>query len=276
MGDGINDATAMHVSDVRVSVDTAVDIAKESAGIILLKKDLNILSQGIREGRKAYGNTIKYIKITASSNFGNVFSVLVASAFLPFLPMTALQLLLVGLVYTISCTAIPFDHLDEDFLQVPRTWNVCSIATYILWLGPVSSVFDILTYVAMCFFLCLVIVGAPLTELTDPAQIALFIAVFQTGWFIESMWTQTFVIHMLRTEHMPFIESKPAFSLTILTLVSVGILTILLYIPGLSDALSLCPLPLYYFGLLIALMVGYLVLCYIIKRIYIKRYHKLL
>lgn len=190
--------------------------------------------------------------------------------------MTALQLLLLGFVYTISCTAIPFDHIDEDFLQVPRTWNACSIATYMLWLGSVSSAFDILTYVAVYFFLCLVIVGAPLTEMTDPAQIALFIAVFQTGWFIESMWTQTFVIHMLRTEHMSFIESKPAFSLTILTLVSVGILTILLYIPGLSDALSLCPLPLDYFGLLLALMVGYLVLCYIIKRIYIKRFHKLL
>ena len=276
MGDGINDAAAMRASDCGISVDTAVDIAKESADIILLKKDLLVLGRGIMEGRRTYGNTIKYIKTTASSNFGNVFSVLIASAFLPFLPMTALQLLLLGVAYTISCTAIPWDNVDEDFLREPKTWDAKSIVSFMLWLGPTSSVFDILTYAAMFFFICPLVVGAPFSELTSPAQIALFAAVFQSGWFVESMWTQTFVLHMLRTEHLPFIGSKPAPSLTVLTVGGVALVTALPYIPGLNAALGLQPLPLPFFGLLLACMVLYLLLCGAVKVVYVRRHGSLL
>ena len=276
MGDGINDAAAMRASDCGISVDTAVDIAKESADIILLKKDLLVLGRGIMEGRRTYGNTIKYIKTTASSNFGNVFSVLVASAFLPFLPMTALQLLLLGVAYTISCTAIPWDNVDDEFLREPKTWDAKSIVSFMLWLGPTSSVFDILTYAAMFFFICPLVVGAPFAELASPAQIALFAAVFQSGWFVESMWTQTFVLHMLRTEHVPFIGSKPAASLTALTVGGVALVTALPYIPGLNAALGLQPLPLPFFGLLLACMALYLLLCGAVKAIYVRRYGSLL
>lgn len=276
MGDGINDAAAMRASDCGISVDTAVDIAKESADIILLKKDLMVLGRGIMEGRRTYGNTIKYIKTTASSNFGNVFSVLVASAFLPFLPMTALQLLLLGVAYTVSCTAIPWDNVDEEFLREPKTWDAKSIVSFMLWLGPTSSVFDILTYAAMFFIICPMVVGAPFAQLTDPAQIALFAAVFQSGWFVESMWTQTFVLHMLRTEHVPFAGSRPAASLTVLTLAGVAVVTALPYVPGLGAALGLSPLPLPFFGLLFACMALYLLLCGAVKALYVRRYGTLL
>lgn len=276
MGDGINDAAAMRASDCGISVDTAVDIAKESADIILLKKDLMVLGRGIMEGRRTYGNTIKYIKTTASSNFGNVFSVLVASAFLPFLPMTALQLLLLGVAYTVSCTAVPWDNVDEEFLREPKTWDAKSIVSFMLWLGPTSSVFDILTYAAMFFIICPMVVGAPFAQLTDPAQITLFAAVFQSGWFVESMWTQTFVLRMLRTEHVPFAGSRPAASLTVLTLAGVAVVTALPYVPGLGAALGLSPLPLPFFGLLFVYMVLYLLLCGAVKALYVRRYGTLL
>ena len=205
-----------------------------------------------------------------------MFSVLVASAFLPFLPMTALQLLLLGVAYTISCTAIPWDNVDDEFLREPKTWDAKSIVSFMLWLGPTSSVFDILTYAAMFFFICPLVVGAPFAELASPAQIALFAAVFQSGWFVESMWTQTFVLHMLRTEHVPFIGSKPAASLTALTVGGVALVTALPYIPGLNAALGLQPLPLPFFGLLLACMALYLLLCGAVKAIYVRRYGSLL
>ncbi len=276
MGDGINDAAAMRASDCGISVDTSVDIAKESADIILLKKDLLVLGRGIVEGRKTYGNTIKYIKTTASSNFGNVFSVLVASAFLPFLPMTALQLLLLGVAYTISCVAIPWDNVDEEFLRTPKTWDARSIISFMLWLGPTSSVFDILTFAAMFFFICPMVAGAPFAVLTTPASIALFAAVFQSGWFVESMWTQTFVLHMLRTEHVPFVGSRPSAALTVLTLAGVAIVTALPYMPVVGPALGLRPLPLPFFGVLVVCMTLYLLLCGAIKALYVHRHGSLL
>lgn len=236
MGDGINDAAAMRASDCGISVDTAVDVAKESADIILLKKDLTVLAHGIVEGRRTYGNTIKYIKTTASSNFGNVLSVLVAAAFLPFLPMSALQLLLLGMAYTVSCAALPWDRVDESFLARPRTWDA----------------------------------------LTDPAQRALFALVFQTGWFVESMWTQTLVIHLLRTERLPFVQSKPAASLTALTVLGVGLVTTMPYVPGVNAALDLVPLPGAFFGVLAAMMVGYLLLTSIAKALYVRAHGELL
>lgn len=195
MGDGINDAAAMRASDVGISVDTAVDVAKESADVILLEKDLSILEDGITEGRKTYANMIKYIKITASSNFGNMLSVLAASAFLPFLPMAAIQLILLNLVYDLSCTAMPWDNVDKNFIRSPGRWNASSISKFMLWTGPTSSLFDITTFIAMFFWICPIVAGGNFYTLGDPAAKELFIATFQAGWFVESMWSQTLVIH---------------------------------------------------------------------------------
>ena len=276
MGDGINDAAAMRASDCGISVDTAVDVAKESADIILLKKDLTVLAHGIVEGRRTYGNTIKYIKTTASSNFGNVLSVLVAAAFLPFLPMSALQLLLLGMAYTVSCAALPWDRVDESFLARPRTWDARGIVSFMLKIGPVSSIFDILTFAAMFWVVCPLVVGAPWGALTDPAQRALFALVFQTGWFVESMWTQTLVIHLLRTERLPFVQSKPAASLTALTVLGVGLVTAMPYVPGVNAALDLVPLPGAFFGVLAVMMIGYLLLTSIAKALYVRAHGELL
>ena len=276
MGDGINDAAAMRASDCGISVDTAVDVAKESADIILLKKDLTVLAHGIVEGRRTYGNTIKYIKTTASSNFGNVLSVLVAAAFLPFLPMSALQLLLLGMAYTVSCAALPWDRVDDSFLSRPRTWDARGIVSFMVKIGPVSSIFDILTFAAMFWVICPLVVGAPWGDLTDPGQRALFALVFQTGWFVESMWTQTLVIHLLRTERLPYLQSKPAASLTALTVLGVGVVTVMPYVPGVNAALDLVPLPGAFFGVLAAMMVGYLLLTSIAKALYVRAHGELL
>ena len=187
MGDGINDAGALEASDVGISVDNAVDIAKESADVILLEKDLMVLEKGIIEGRKTYANIIKYIKMTASSNFGNVFSVLVASAFLPFLPMASLHLILLNLIYDISCIAIPWDNVDDDFLEKPRTWDASSVSKFMLWIGPTSSVFDITTYLLMYFIISPMFTnGLLFHQLTDPKMIALYIAVFKQ----DGLWNQ--------------------------------------------------------------------------------------
>lgn len=279
MGDGINDAAAMRSSDVGISVDTAVDVAKESADIILLQKDLLVLEHGVEEGRRTYGNTIKYIKATASSNFGNVLSVLVASFFLPFLPMSALQLLLLGLAYTVTCIAIPWDNVDDSFLSSPRSWDAHSITNFMLWIGPVSSIFDVLTFVLMFFVVSPALAGGTWAELVaagNTAAQALFILSFQTGWFIESMWTQTFVLHALRTNKIPFVQSMPSASLLALTTAGIVVVSALPYLPVFAQPLSLVALPLSFFGWLTALMSGYMVLITIIKSLYVKRFGSLL
>lgn len=279
MGDGINDAAAMRSSDVGISVDTAVDVAKESADIILLQKDLLVLEHGVEEGRRTYGNTIKYIKATASSNFGNVLSVLVASFFLPFLPMSALQLLLLGLAYTVTCIAIPWDNVDDSFLSSPRSWDAHSITNFMLWIGPISSIFDVLTFALMFFVVSPALAGGTWAELAaagNTAAQALFILSFQTGWFIESMWTQTFVLHALRTNKIPFIQSMPSASLLALTTAGIIVVSALPYLPVFAQPLSLVALPLSFFGWLTALMSGYMVLITIIKSLYVKRFGSLL
>ena len=279
MGDGINDAAAMRSSDVGISVDTAVDVAKESADIILLQKDLLVLEHGVEEGRRTYGNTIKYIKATASSNFGNVLSVLVASFFLPFLPMSALQLLLLGLAYTVTCIAIPWDNVDESFLSSPRSWDAHSITNFMLWIGPISSIFDVLTFALMFFVVSPALAGGTWAELAaagNTAAQALFILSFQTGWFIESMWTQTFVLHALRTNKIPFIQSMPSASLLALTTAGIIVVSTLPYLSVFAQPLSLVALPLSFFGWLTALMSGYMVLITIIKSLYVKRFGSLL
>lgn len=274
MGDGINDAPAMKASDVGISVDTAVDIAKESADVILLEKDLLVLRDGIIEGRKTYANMIKYIKMTASSNFGNMFSVLAASAFLPFLPMESIHLILLNLIYDISCIAIPWDNVDKEFLAKPRKWDASSIGKFMVWIGPTSSVFDIATYILMYFIICPLVCGGAYKTLDASTQL-MFMALFQTGWFVESMWSQTLVIHMIRTPKIPFIQSRASMPVTTLTFMGIGALTLIPFTP-LGTAIGLTALPAIYFAYLGAIIVGYMILATIMKKLYVKHYGELL
>ena len=270
MGDGINDAPSLKVADVGISVDTAVDIAKEVADVILLDKDLLVLEKGLIEGRKVYANMTKYIKMTVSSNFGNIFSLLFASVFLPFLPMAPVHLIVLNLIYDLSCVALPFDHVDEDFLKEPRAWTAKSIIRFMSWLGPTSSIFDIITFAVMFFGIAPMITGSSYVESINPAY---FLMVFQTGWFIQSMWTQTMVIYMLRSPKLPFIQSKPAFSLLVTSLCALFIVTVLPYTP-LAASLKLATLNGMYFLALILITVSYMLLVTIVKKVYIKKYRE--
>jgi len=272
MGDGINDVAALKDSDVGISVDTGVDIAKESSDVILLEKDLMVLEKGIIEGRRTYANMIKYIKMTASSNFGNVLSMLIAAAFLPFLPMTAIQILILNLIYDISCASLPWDHVDEDFLKIPRTWDASSISRFMVWIGPTSSVFDIISYAALYLWIAPAIVGSPFHLLTDPGQIALFIAIFQAGWMVISMWTQTLVIHMIRTAKLPFIESRASAPVMLLTALGIALLTALPFSPF-ASLFNLAPLNGPFFILLALVVVAYMVLVSAVKHVFIRRYN---
>ena len=269
MGDGINDAPSMKVSDVGISVDTAVDIAKETADVILLDKDLMVLEKGLVEGRKVYANMTKYIKMTVSSNFGNIFSLLFASIFLPFLPMAPVHLIVLNLIYDLSCIALPFDNVDKEFLKKPRIWEANSIMRFMAWIGPISSVFDIITYMLLYFLVVPMILGHGYNH--GAADAAVFIMVFQTGWFIESMWSQTMVIHMLRSPKLPFIQSRPAFSVVVTTLAAAFFVTSLPYSP-LASILKLSQLNGLYFVLLFAIIVLYMLSVTVVKRIYIKKY----
>lgn len=289
MGDGINDAPALKMADIGISVDSAVDVAKESADIILLEKSLMVLEEGIVEGRKTYANMIKYIKMTASSNFGNMFSVLAASALLPFLPMSSLQLLVLNLLYEISCIAIPWDNVDEDYLKVPRNWEASSIGSFMLWLGPTSSVFDWVTYLVLYFVICPQVLSGGLTYNHIAADAVVgqgpfagmnlrdaYEALFQAGWFVESMWTQTLVIHMLRTPKLPFIQSHASAMLTALTCTGIALCTLLPFTGSLGRDLGFLPLPGWYFGFLALVIAGYMLLTTSIKKAYIRHYGSLL
>ncbi|MDR3207615.1 MAG: magnesium-translocating P-type ATPase [Oscillospiraceae bacterium] len=276
MGDGINDAAGMKASDVGISVDTAVDIAKESADVILLEKDLRVLEKGIVAGRKTYANMIKYIKMTASSNFGNMLSVLVASAFLPFLPMMPLHLILLNLIYDLSCTAIPWDNVDKAFLALPRKWDASSVGKFMVWLGPTSSLFDITTYLLMYFVICPAMTGGLLFhQLTDPAAQTAYIALFQAGWFVESMWSQTLVIHMIRTPKIPFFQSHASAPVTLLSFAGIAALTVIPF-TSLGAAIGLAALPPIYFAWLAATVLLYMVLATTFKKVFIRRYGNLL
>ena len=269
MGDGINDAPSMKVADVGISVDTAVDIAKETADVILLDKDLMVLETGIVEGRKVYANMTKYIKMTVSSNFGNIFSLLVASIFLPFLPMAPVHLIVLNLVYDLSCVALPFDNVDQDFLKQPHTWEAKSITRFMVWMGPISSVFDILTFIFLYFVIVPLVTGHHYVHGSESAL--QFIILFQTGWFIESMWSQTMVIHMLRTAKVPFVQSRPAWLVIFTTLVAAFFVTSLPYGP-LVNILRLAPLGLPYFLFLICIIFLYMFSVTVIKKFYIRKY----
>lgn len=274
MGDGINDAPAMKEADVGISVDTAVDIAKESADVILLEKDLMILERGILSGRAIFGNIIKYIKMTASSNFGNVFALLFASAFIPFLPMSPVQMLFLGLIYDVSCISIPWDNMDKEFLERPRAWSADTIGKFMVWIGPTSSVFDITTFLLLYFVIGPYMFGDYYQNLAPDVQVQ-FIAMFHAGWFIESLWTQTFVIHTLRTPKLPFIQSRASFIVTTITLLGIAVGTV---IPAtsLGESLGFMPLPTIFYFWLVATVVAYLLLVTMMKRLYIKRFGELL
>ena len=274
MGDGINDAPAMKEADVGISVDTAVDIAKESADVILLDKDLMVLERGILAGRITFGNIMKYVKMTASSNFGNMFSVVVASIFLPFLPMLPLQLLFLNLIYDISCMSIPWDNMDDEYLEEPKNWDASSMGSFMVWLGPTSSIFDITTYALMFYVICPAVVGGPYASLNVEQQ-ALFIAVFHAGWFVESLWSQTLVIHTLRTPKIPFLQSNASFIVTTLTTLGIAIGSILPF-TAFGENLGLAPLPVSFWGWLGLTVVAYLVLVMFVKKLYVNRYGELL
>ena len=273
MGDGINDAAAMCEADVGISVDTAVDIAKESADIILLQKDLMVLEQGVIEGRRTFGNIIKYIKMTASSNFGNMLSVVIASVFLPFLPMLPIQILALNLIYDISCISIPWDNMDEDYLRKPRKWDASSIGKFMIWIGPTSSVFDIVTYIIMFFIICPSVAGGHYGA--PGVDNLLFISVFNTGWFVESLWSQTLVIHMIRTPKLPFIESIASLPVLAITTLSIIIGTVIPY-TFLGNSLGMSRLPYTYFPWLLGIVVFYMVLATIMKSVFRKHYGELL
>ena len=284
MGDGINDAAAMKSADIGISVDTAVDVAKESADIILLEKDLMVLEQGILEGRKTYANMIKYIKMTASSNFGNMFSVLAASALLPFLPMMSIHLIFLNLIYDLSCTAIPWDNVDAEFLAVPRKWDASSVGSFMIWIGPASSIFDFITYLFLYFVFCPMFVshGVLFNDLPSHfsgAQLALmqasYIGMFQAGWFVESMWSQTLVIHMIRTPKLPFLQSRASAPVTLLTMTGIVVLTVIPFTP-LGAALGFVALPMTYFAYLIPCILLYMVLATSLKKAYVRHYGQLL
>ena len=284
MGDGINDASAMKCADIGISVDTAVDVAKESADIVLLEKDLMVLEEGIVEGRKTYANMIKYIKMTASSNFGNMFSVLAASALLPFLPMMSIHLLCLNLIYDLSCTAIPWDNVDEEFIKVPRKWDASSVGKFMIWMGPVSSIFDFTTYIFMYFVFCPIFVSHgvlynDLASVYSGAELIQmqfnYIAMFQAGWFVESMWSQTLVIHMIRTPKLPFIESRASLPVSLLTFAGIFILTIIPFTP-IGTILGFVSLPGAYFAYLIPCIIAYMLLATSIKKAYVRHFGELL
>lgn len=257
LGDGINDAPALRDADVGISVDSAADIAKEASDIILLEKDLMVLEEGVIKGRETFGNIIKYLNMTASSNFGNVFSVLVASAFIPFLPMLAIHLLIQNLMYDLSQLSLPWDKMDKEFLRKPRKWDAKNIGRFMLWIGPTSSIFDITTFALMWF-----VFAANNVE----AQ-----ALFQSGWFIEGLLSQTLVVHMLRTQKIPFIQSRATLPVLLTTAV---IMAIGIYIPfsPLGAMVGLEPLPLSYFPWLAATLLSYCLVAQGMKRLYIKRF----
>jgi Mg2+-importing ATPase len=257
LGDGINDAPALREADVGISVDTATDIAKESADIILLEKNLMVLEEGVIEGRVTFGNIIKYIKMTASSNFGNMFSVLVASAFLPFLPMLPLQLLVLDLIYHTSQLSIPFDRMDDEYLRKPRKWDASDIGRFMVWIGPVSSIFDITTY-----WLLWHVFGANSPEHQS---------FFQTGWFIESLLTQTLIVHMIRTRKIPFLQSSASAPVLALTVAAI-LVGMLLPFTGLGAKFGMVALPPVYFAWVGLTVLTYCVLTQFMKRIYIRRY----
>ncbi len=284
LGDGINDAAALRESDIGISVDSAVDIAKESADIILLEKDLMVLENGVLEGRSTFGNIIKYVKMTASSNFGNMFSVLVASAFLPFLPMMPVHLIVQNLMYDISQTTIPFDRMDSEYLLKPRIWDSSDISRFMFWIGPISSIFDIVMYMMMWYL----ITHLPMADMAvhwvathgdrlgDPSDMIDLVgnysaAFFQSGWFIEGLLSQTLIVHMIRTRKIPFIQSTASLPVVLMTSI---IICLGMCVPfsGFGHSIGMVNLPWYVIPWIWAVLLSYCILTQFLKGCYIRAF----
>ena len=274
LGDGINDAPAMRAADVGISVDTAADIARDAAGVILLEKDLTVVADGVTEGRRTHANMMKYVKITASSNFGNMFSVLVASAFLPFLPMLSLQLVLLNFVYDLSCTAIPWDNVDAESLASPAVWDARSLARFMVRFGPVSSLFDIATFALLWFVLCPAACGGAYGALDGAGQ-EQFAMLFRTGWFVASILTQTLVVHLLRSPKFPFIRTHASLPVCLFTAGGAALLCVLPY-TAFGRAVGLCALPAVWFAVFAGIVVAYVSVAQLCKFAYVRRFGELL
>jgi Mg2+-importing ATPase len=267
LGDGINDAPAMKTADVGISVDTAVDVAKESADIILLKKSLLVLEDGILEGRRVFGNITKYVKMGASSNFGNMFSVVGGSYFLPFLPMAPIQVLVNNLLYDFSQVGIPADRVDDEYLEKPRKWNIENIKKFMIFIGPMSSIFDYTTFFLMLYFFgCIAYKTTPNLDLKDHYQ-----RLFHTGWFVESLLTQTLIVHIIRTNRVPFFQSRASWPLTLTTLSVMAVACALPYSP-MADYLGLVRLPISFWPWMLATLIAYSTLTHFVKMRFIRRY----
>ena len=276
LGDGINDIPALCESNVGISVDTAVDAAKDAADVVLLQKDLGVLEQGILEGRKTFTNMLKYIKITASSNFGNIFSIVCASAFLPFLPMTSLQILLLNLLYDVLCIILPWDNVDEEETLSPRDWSGKTLGRFMLFFGPISSIFDIVTFLFLYYILCpLLCGGTTYLNMVDPVMQSQYVALFQAGWFLESMWTQVLILHFLRTRKIPFVQSSPSIPVVCTTFAGIIVFTSLTFTKS-AGVIGLTKLPIMYFLFLFVVVLLYMLLTTVVKTVYQKKYHELI
>ena len=276
LGDGINDIPARCESNVGISVDTAVDAAKDAADVVLLQKDLGVLEQGILEGRKTFTNMLKYIKITASSNFGNIFSIVCASAFLPFLPMTSLQILLLNLLYDVLCIILPWDNVDEEETLSPRDWSGKTLGRFMLFFGPISSIFDIVTFLFLYYILCpLLCGGTTYLNMVDPVMQSQYVALFQAGWFLESMWTQVLILHFLRTRKIPFVQSSPSIPVVCTTFAGIIVFTSLTFTKS-AGVIGLTKLPIMYFLFLFVVVLLYMLLTTVVKTVYQKKYHELI
>ena len=276
LGDGINDIPALAEASVGISVDTAVDATKDAADVVLLEKDLDVLEQGVLEGRKTFANMLKYIKVTASSNFGNILSIVLAAAFLPFLPMTSVQLLLLNLLYDVLCIVLPWDRVDVEETRAPRDWSGRTLGCFMVTFGPVSSLFDIVTFLVLFFAVCPALCGGtPYAQISDPALQTRFVSLFQTGWFLESLWTQLMVLHCLRTSKLPLVQSRPSMPVMVVTVTGVVALTALTF-SGAGAVFGLTPLSVGYLGFLVAVCVLYFVLVTLAKGLYQLRWRELI
>lgn len=274
LGDGLNDLPAVLHADVGISVDCANTSLKDAADVLLLKKDLNVLESGILEGRKAFANMSKYIKITASSNLGNIIAVVIASLCLPFFPMTSVQLLLLNLLYDSLCLILPWDYVDDEMLEKPLEWSGHTLSRFMLCFGPISSIFDILTFAFLYWILCPYLCGGTFFTL-DVQQQVTFISIFQTGWFLESMWTQILILYLLRTQRIPLFQSKPSNAVLLVTLFGIFCFTIIAMTP-IGTYIGMTSLPFVYFIFLIVIVSCYLATITFVKKLYLSRYRKLI
>ena len=274
LGDGMNDLPAIRRADVGISAESAAEAVREAADVILLRKDLGILEEGILEGRKTFANMSKYIRITASSNLGNIMAIAVAAVCLPFFPMASIQLLLLNLLYDVLCLILPWDSVDEELYTHPRPWSGKTLGRFMRFFGPISTVFDLIAFAFLYFVFCPLLCGGAFGTLGSAAQLH-FIALFQTGWFLESMWTQVLILHLLRTQRLPFVQSRPALPVLLTTAAGIILYTLLPFTP-LGTLLGLTAMPPVYFIFLAGIVILYLIAVTIAKKIYLQIYRELI